>query len=64
MSEIYANLGNICGICVGEPPQSHPWGTLGDGELVGVALGGWWDWGWRDWGWRDWGGGWWEGRGW
>ena len=47
MSEIYANLGNICGICVGEPPQSHPWGTLGDGELVGVALGGWWDWGWR-----------------
>ena len=60
MSEIYANLGNICGICVREPPQSHLWGTLGTREVGGVALGGWWDWagdgetggGWWDWGWR------------
>jgi hypothetical protein len=36
MSEIYANLGNICGICVREPPQSHLWGTLG-----GRGVGGW-----------------------
>ena len=36
MSEIYANLGNICGICVREPPQSRLWGTpRGTGELVG-----------------------------
>ena len=35
MSEIYANLGNICGICVREPPQSHLRGTLGH-------EGGWW----------------------
>ena len=35
MSEIYANLRNICGICVGEPPQSHLWGTLG-------GMGSWW----------------------
>ena len=47
MSEIYANLGNICGICVGEPPQSHLWGTLGGWGVGGVALGGWWDWGWQ-----------------
>ena len=46
MSEIYANLGNICGICVREPPQSHLWGTLGGWGVGGVALGGWWDWGW------------------
>ena len=49
MSEIYANLGNICGICVREPPQSHLWGTQGTREVGGVALGGWGDWGWRDW---------------
>jgi hypothetical protein len=61
MSEIYANLGNICGICVREPPQSHLWGTLGhEGGWWGgvgwmVGAGGWWDWGWRDWGWLDWG---------
>jgi hypothetical protein len=49
MSEIYTNLGNICGICVREPPQSHLWDTRGHGEVGGVALGGWWDGGWRDW---------------
>ena len=50
MSEIYANLGNICGICVGEPPQSRLWGTLRhEGEWWGGV--GWMGLGWRDWGW-------------